>query len=201
MVRDASRFEMPCHLLRVVVLVVGLVWLAGCAGTAGTARAVDKGAKPSEIARFKSLSVQSSANSDLNLSVADQERIVKLVQAKIVAREANRFANVGALPTDPGALHQVKIGFTRYDEGNAFARFILAGLGQIHIDADVVLVDPATQKPLGTYLVTKTFAWGGIYGGVTSIKDVEAGFADAVADVVLGKAEEPAKPVKARDRR
>jgi hypothetical protein len=200
MVRDASRFEMPCHLLRVVVLVVGLVWLAGCAGTAGTARAVDKGAKPSEIVRFKSLSVQSSANSDLNLSAADQERVVKLVQAKIVARDANRFANVGALPTDPAAL-QVKIGFTRYEEGSAVARFMLAGLGQIHIDADVVLVDPATQKLLGTYLVTKTFAWGGIYGGVTSIKDVEAGFADAVADVVLGKAEEPAKPVKARDRR
>jgi hypothetical protein len=156
------------RLLRIFVVVVGIVVLAGCAGTAGTAKAVDKGAKVSDIARFKSLSVQSSANSDLNLSAA--------------------------------AL-QVKIGFTRYEEGNAFARFMLAGLGQIHIDAEVVLADPRTQKPLGTYLVTKTFAWGGIYGGVTSIRDVETGFADAVADVVLGKAEEPVTPVKSRLRR
>ncbi len=35
--------------------------------------------------------------------------------------------------------------------------------------------------------ITKTFAWGGIYGGTTEIKDVEEGFAEAVASVLLGQ--------------
>ena len=80
------------------------------------------------------------------------------------------------------------IAFKRYDEGNAFARFMLAGLGQIHIDAEVTLEDGFRAAPLGRYEVTKTFAWGGPYEASTGIRDVEEGFADAVANVVLGRA-------------
>ena len=169
----------------VVALLVGMAALAGCASSGGAARAVEKSG---DIARFKSLSVQTSVKNAPKLTPADQERIIRLVQERIRERNAGRFANVAAAPTDPMAL-QVKIGFTRYEEGSALARFMLVGLGQIHIDADVVLVDPATQSVLGTYVVTKTFAWGGIYGGVTTIRDVEVGFAEAVADIVLGKAD------------
>ena len=38
---------------------------------------------------------------------------------------------------------------------------------------------------LGEYEVKKTFAWGGIYGASTKIEDVEAGFAEGVADLIL----------------
>ncbi len=61
---------------------------------------------------------------------------------------------------------------TRYDKGSAFARFMLAGLGQIHVDATVSLRDPARDVSLGEYEVNKTFAWGGIYGASTTIEDV-----------------------------
>ena len=169
----------------VIALLVGMVAVAGCASSGGGARAVEKAG---DIARFKSLSIQTSVKKELKLTTAEQERIVQLVQERIRARNAGRFANVGAAPSDPAAL-QVKIGFTRYEEGSGLARFMLMGLGQIRIDADVALVDPATQAVLGTYFVTKTVAWGGVSGGATTIRDVETGFADAVADVVLGEAD------------
>ena len=171
--------------LRVLALLVGMAALVACASSGGGARAVEKSG---DIARFKSLSIQTSVKKALKLTTADQERIIQLVQERIRARNAGRFANVGAAPDDPAAL-QVKIGFTRYEEGSGLARFMLMGLGQIRIDADVVLVDPATQAVLGTYLATKAVAWGGIHGGATTIRDVETGFADAVADIVLGEAD------------
>jgi hypothetical protein len=44
---------------------------------------------------------------------------------------------------------------------------MLAGLGQIHIDADVILREYEKNESLAKYEVKKTFAWGGIYGGAT----------------------------------
>jgi hypothetical protein len=35
--------------------------------------------------------------------------------------------------------------------------------------------------------VTKTFAWGGIYGAAKDIEDVEEGFAEAVAQILTGQ--------------
>jgi hypothetical protein len=82
---------------------------------------------------------------------------------------------------------KIKIIFTQYDKGNAVARFLLAGLGQIHMDADVIFIDGATGAQLGRYQVSKQFAFGGIYGGSTSIEDVEVGFAKSVAEILKTK--------------
>ena len=86
----------------------------------------------------------------------------------------------------PGRL-DIDVLMTRYDEGSSFARFMLPGLGQIHIDADVTLRDQDSGEVLAIYEVTKTFAWGGLYGGSTEIGEVEVGFAKAV---VSGMVEE-----------
>ena len=64
---------------------------------------------------------------------------------------------------------------------------MLAGLGQMHIDADVVLRDPRSGTTFATYDVDKTFAWGGIYGASTSITDIEDGFAQSVAAAISGR--------------
>ena len=67
--------------------------------------------------------------------------------------------------------------------GNAFARFMLAGLGQIRIGADVLLIDPANGHAVGKFEVSKDFAFGGIYGAATRPEDVEDGFARSVAAI------------------
>ena len=58
-----------------------------------------------------------------------------------------------------------------------------------------------SRKILGKSEVTKTFAWGGIYGGATGIKDVEEGFAEAVVQVILGQPAQPAGSTPGRTRR
>lgn len=49
---------------------------------------------------------------------------------------------------------------------------MLAGRGQIHIDADVSLIDEPTQAVIAKYKVSKDFSFGGLYGGTTTILDV-----------------------------
>ena len=82
---------------------------------------------------------------------------------------------------------QAVVSIKEYDEGNRFARLMFAGLGQIHIDADVTLSDYLSKNKLAQYEITKTFAWGGVFGGNVDIRQVEVGFSKAVADAIIGK--------------
>lgn len=171
------------------IAVVALL-AAGCAGTAGSAKPLASVVKPETLTRYTKLALVTSAQSDAaKMTEADRQRISALVIRKVKERAPNRYADLVATSTDPDTLH-VNIAFTRYDEGNAFARFMLAGLGQIHINAGVTLEDRSAQSIVGRFEVTKTFAWGGIYGAATGMKDVEDGFAEAVANVVLGQPSE-----------
>jgi hypothetical protein len=84
----------------------------------------------------------------------------------------------------------VELLLTRYDKGNAFARAMLAGLGEIHIDGEVTLIELPERNQVGKFSISKTFAWGGIYGGTTSMDDIEQTFADGVAAAVTGQKEQ-----------
>jgi hypothetical protein len=174
-----------------MAVVVLALLVAGCAGSAGSAKPLTTAAKPEILARYTKVSLATSAQGDdsSKMTAADRERIAALVARKVQEITPNRFADFAATTTDAETLH-VTIAFTRYDEGSAFARFMLAGLGQIHINAEVTLEDRAAQTVISKFEVTKTFAWGGIYGGATGIKDVEDGFAEAVAKAVLGQSSE-----------
>jgi Domain of unknown function (DUF4410) len=171
--------------------VVGLVVvLAGCASSAGSAKTLATAADPGALARYTKVALATSAEgAAAGMSVADRERIAALVARKIKERAPSRFVDVATTTASETGAETllVTIAFTRYDPGNAVARLMLAGLGQIHVDADVTLEDRSRPAVIGEFAVTKTFAWGGIYGGTTRIKDVEDGFAEAVARIVLGE--------------
>ena len=62
--------------------------------------------------------------------------------------------------------------FTQYDDGNAFARFLPVGLGQIHFDGNVVFTDATTGQEIGESKVSKDFSFGGVYVAATHIEDV-----------------------------
>jgi hypothetical protein len=117
----------------------------------------------------------------VTLSDGDATRMLRLIRTEITDQNPNAFA------LDGGRRLKMKIVFTQYDEGNRFARFMLAGLGQIRIDGEVVLSDAQTGETLGRYEVSKQFAFGSIYGASTSIEDVEKGFAKSVADIFKKK--------------
>ena len=117
------------------------------------------------------------------MTPSDIDRITEQVRAEI----AGKFPNALAAATVGTTKARVKIVFTQYDEGNAFARFMLAGLGQIRIDGDVLLLAADSDIVLAQYQVSKQFAFGGLYGGTTTIRDVEKGFAKSVAEVLNDK--------------
>ena len=110
-----------------------------------------------------------------NLTPEDTGRITQFVTADIQEAAPGLLGGAGA------GTKSVQIIVTRYDAGSAGARLMLAGLGQIRLDADVLVVDRATGQKAAEYKVSKQFAFGGIYGAVTSIQDVEKGFSRSVA--------------------
>lgn len=171
----------------ITLSVIGL-FLAGCAGTGGTHKLVTPPLSKEQAAKFSDVVVDVDSKPDISLTPTDKERILSLILKSIKEDEKNRFKTVNTTTSIPPTLY-ASVMIKRYDEGSAFARFMLAGLGQMHIDADVILTDGATKEKIAQYEVTKTFAWGGIYGGATTIKGIEEGFAKAVAASILGKEE------------
>jgi hypothetical protein len=41
------------------------------------------------------------------------------------------------------------------------------------------------ERKVAEFTADKTFAWGGIYGGSTSMEDVEHGFAEGIAEATV----------------
>jgi hypothetical protein len=126
--------------------------------------------------------VSAEAGPGVVMTREELDRISHLVREKLAAAYPGRIFASGN-PPPPGGV-DVKLVFTEYDKGsNAVARFMLAGLGQIRIGANVMLVDPASGRTVGEYEVSKQFSFGGLYGGFTGVEDVEDGFARSVVAI------------------
>lgn len=170
-----------------VFLLLCIGFLAGgCASTQGSYKALVAPAAKQQLAKYTNLKLEVDCRDDVSLSPTDKERIQRLIVTNLASECPGRFKAVNPETELPDTLNASVI-IRKYDEGSAFARAMLAGLGKMHIDADVVLTDPATQEQVAKYDVTKTFAWGGLYGGFTGIKEIEDGFAKAVAAAIAGK--------------
>jgi hypothetical protein len=131
------------------------------------------------------LTIHLDATPTTPLTDAGKQRLTDLIAKHVQADSPERFRTIN----QPGAPSPVEAQITikTYDKGHAFARAMLASLGQMHIDADVVLRDPRSGTTFATYDVDKTFAWGGIYGASTSITDIEDGVAQSVAAAIIGR--------------
>jgi hypothetical protein len=105
--------------------------------------------------------VQVDSKPGVEIADVDKQRISAVIVSKLDVRCANNPPNNDAKDC------LVAVTITRYQKGNAFARAMVAGLGQIHIDADVKITASATNEKIADFTVAKTFAWGGIYGAAT----------------------------------
>lgn len=181
---------------RLVVLVLWAAVLAGCAHSTPTPVAREA-APTADLATYRHLLITSEAASGVFIPDHEQQGVITIVKRELAQRAPGRFTFVApatagfpaagpaaASPEPPKTLH-VNILFTEYDEGSAVARFMLAGLGQIRIGSDVKLWDEHTRRPLGSYEVSKQFAFGGIYGAVTDMEDVQQGLAKGIAEVLI----------------
>jgi Domain of unknown function (DUF4410) len=136
--------------------------------------------------------VRVDAAAGVKLLPVDEERIAETIKAEVDELRAKNPPNGDPRKCD------IDVSITRYQRGNAFARAMLAGLGQIHIEGTVTATDAADHKVLDEFKIAKTFAWGGIYGAATSMQDIERTFADGVAAALTGQ-EAKAKPAPKKE--
>lgn len=164
-------------------LVAGLAFaLVGCAGATTAPRVVlplayDKAA-PVRISE-----VVLDVKSGIWITNFNRQDILSQIRLELTKRMLMVEPGAAASSTPP-QVFSMHVLLTRFDEGNEIARLALMGLGQIHIEGTVTLINPAGQKA-GEYAIKKTFAGGGIFGAVTTTEDVENGFAKSVAAGLL----------------
>ncbi|MCI4626598.1 MAG: DUF4410 domain-containing protein [Candidatus Magnetoovum sp. WYHC-5] len=176
------------YLVLICIFIVSLLY--ACAGTQGTHSVLKELDEHIVLKNYNTLNLIVQGSSNVSITDEVKNRITNLIIDKLKADEYNHFrefntANIGSV----NAI-DVEVIINNYEKGNAFARAMLAGLGQIHIDANVMIKNSVTKELLTEHEVSKAFAWGGIYGGATTIEDVEEGFAKGVAAVILEKADE-----------
>jgi hypothetical protein len=160
---------------RLLPLLIVVALMIGC----GTTPLVLTTADPrTDFTQYKSLAVQTTSQGAL-VSSSAQMRIKDLVKTEILGCCAQRFESIALDGTQPHDL-VLNVKFTVYEEGNRFARLMLAGLGSMQIHAQVEMLDPKSGNLLTSGEAGKTFAWGGIYGAATGIEDLERDFAKEV---------------------
>lgn len=165
----------------VAQLIVWTLFVTGCASTQGSHRLMRPPLAAGALGGYSELTVTVAGKGSVRLTQTDTERIHALIVKHIKEKAPGRF---GIDPAVGSNGLELAVAIKRYDEGSAFARLMLAGLGAMHIDADVRMIDSTTKQAIAEYEVTKTFAWGGAYGAGTTIRDIEDGFASAVAATI-----------------
>lgn len=161
--------------------------MLGCAGTPPQAKFVQPMVVASQIGASDTVDVTIEAAENVTLLPTGRDRVGQKIKAQIDKR---KLKNPGAAA--PRSM-QVVLYVTRYEKGNAFARAMLAGLGQIHLDGTISVYQMPDRTLLEKFDLQKTFAWGGVYGASTSMEDIEDTFADGVAATVTGQ-DQPSKP-------
>jgi hypothetical protein len=166
-----------------VCLLIGVTIVAGCASTTPKAEFSKDLTTQYRIDADDHPQVDVNASAGIEITDLEKQRIAQLITSDLDVMRLHNAAN-----SDPKDC-VVDVTITRYQKGNAFARAMLAGLGQIHIDAHVQILAGANKEKLADFTLTKTFAWGGIYGAATSMEDIEKTFANGVAASLTGQTE------------
>lgn len=163
----------PCF--KLVSVLAAAVVLSNCAGTTPKADYIQPFADNARIASGDKVSAKVTS-SDPNMLPNDQKRMGEKILHKV-----NSIAQSN---TRPSRKYELAVTISRYEKGNAFARAMLAGLGQIHIDGNVVVYQQPGGGKVAEFALNKTFAWGGIYGGTVTMDAIEDTYAEAVAEAV-----------------
>jgi hypothetical protein len=162
-----------------LIPILCVVALCACATTPPEAE-FQPGAPGVKIAANDSTTVSVLPAPGVTLADFDKLRLTGLIQQRV---DLGRMRN----PASAEAMtYAVEVLITRYERGSAFARAMLAGLGQIHLDATITVFEGAARTRVTEFKIDKTFAWGGMYGGMSGIEDIEPAFADGIATALTG---------------
>lgn len=167
--------------------ILAVLLTAGCAGTAPKPQFSHAFVSDTRVTATDEVQVEVSSASNVSMLPEDKVRLAQKIKLKI---DAKRLAN---LRTGEPRTYQIDLVLSRYEKGSAFARAMLAGLGQIHIEGVAHVYQMPEHVLVGEFDLAKTFAWGGIYGASTTMDDIENTFADGVAAAVTDQQTEKPK--------
>jgi hypothetical protein len=156
------------------------IGLSGCATSPAGARFTQKLSPAAVVRANDETAVMVTPGPGVLLESYELDRVNHRIQLKIEEKKSSKPA-MGA-PKNC----EVDVTLTRYDKGSAFGRAMLAGFGQIHINALVKIYALPRREKTGEFTIKKTFAWGGLYGASTTIEDAEHGFAEGIANALTG---------------
>ena len=99
-----------------------------------------------------------------------------------------KVADVLAGSPELADSYKIDVTITRYDKGNAFARFMLIGLGQMYLYGTVEVKQGTPPVVVRTGEFKKNYCVGGMIGGTATMqKDVLPKVGVAIADAIKGK--------------
>lgn len=163
------------HYCQALLALAAAAILSNCAGTTPKAKFSTPMAEGSRIAREDKVRTKVTST-DSKMLPLDQQRMSEKITTKVRSAASGRQGTA--------RNYELLVSISRYDKGDAFARAMLAGLGQIHIDGVVSVYQQPGRKKVAEFNLDKTFAWGGIYGAAVSMDTIEDTYAKAVAEVV-----------------
>lgn len=163
---------------------LGALLFSSCAGTATKANFKNGSSMTALVSSKDGVKARVKADSNISILEVEKTRIAQRIEERTAAKKTHNASGA------ENKNYDVELTLTRYEKGNAFARSMLAGLGQIHIDGIVRMYELPNKKKVGEFTIKKTFAWGGLYGGTTSMEDIERTFADSIAATITGQKED-----------
>ena len=155
------------------------VLLGGCASTAPKPKFTQAMSPEAKVIARDTVNAKVSAAPGVTLLDSERERI-----AQQIVSQVRTAAGAGARNHRD---YEIAVTLTRYDKGSAFGRMMLAGLGQIHIDGQVSVYQLPGRAKVAEFTASKTFAWGGAYGGSVTIESIEQTFAQIIASAVCNQ--------------
>ena len=151
------------------------VLVAGCATK--EMKVKDPGAV--DLSSYQRVLIEVSAADGVKLPDAARDRISDWLGAAFSESSPNALPR--EVTTEPGPnVLILQVTVTKYDPGNAFLRFMLAGLGSIKVYGDVHLKDSDSDAILLEDAAGRRWAWGGLVGGMGRPPVAEEQFVDAV---------------------
>ena len=156
---------MTTTLLKLTALTGLSFSLISCAGTTPSATITDQ-LEPA-------LLVTSKDTVNIKLTTAPGVELLNYDKSRFTDKLTHRLnRKKSSYPTTRDAkTFSTTVKITEFDKGNAFARSMSAGLGQIKIKSYVTHLDKEGNS--GAFFVNKTFAWGGMYGATIKVDDIE----------------------------
>ncbi|SEM10855.1 protein of unknown function [Syntrophus gentianae] len=169
---------------RFLIFIFLFIGFYGCAGTTPTAEFKKQISADNRLCVDDEANVKLSALEGVVLSEIARQRLETRIREAINSKKKN----VQCTRPDKRSFN-LESKITQYDEGNAFARAMLAGLGQIHIGGDFILMRlaEAGNESVADFTLKKTFAWGGIYGASVRVEDIEVTFAEGIAETIVAQ--------------